>query len=110
MQYLCKVDDIPEDNARGFEVEDTSLVAVNKDGQIRVFINWCPHLGIELNFMPDEFMDMDGEFLQCANHGALFQVDNGECIVGPCRGQSLKAVTHEIRDGEVWLGEIPQPW
>lgn len=110
MQYLCRVDEIPEDDARGFKVENTEIVVVKKDGQVHTWVNWCPHLGIELNFQPDVFLDMDHAFIQCANHGALFEVDSGHCILGPCRGQSLKAVTHEIRDGEIWLGEVPQPW
>lgn len=109
MHYLCRLDEIPEDGARGFRLEGRDLVAVRHDGGVHVYLNWCPHLGIELNFQPDVFLDMDGQFIQCANHGALFEIDSGACILGPCKGQSLTAVPREIRDGEIWLGELPEP-
>lgn len=109
MDVLCRIDDLAEDSARGFQWQGHSLVAVRKDGDFRLYLNWCPHLGIELNFQPDVFMDMDNEFLQCANHGALFRVQDGHCLSGPCRGMALQSVPFEITDGEVRVGEIPSP-
>jgi nitrite reductase/ring-hydroxylating ferredoxin subunit len=44
----------------------------------------CPHLGIPLNWAPERFLDLDGTLIQCSSHGALFQIDSGECIAGPC--------------------------
>lgn len=110
MRFLCRADDIPEDDAREFRLDDTALVVVKKDGQLHPYVNWCPHLGIELNFQPDVFLDMDRAFIQCANHGALFEIDSGQCILGPCKGQALKAVPHELRDGELWVGDVPPIW
>ena len=70
-------------------------------------MNWCPHLGIELNFMPDQFMDEENTFIMCANHGALFEVESGNCLSGPCANECLKAVELEVRDGQICLGELP---
>ncbi|HBY47735.1 MAG TPA: (2Fe-2S)-binding protein, partial [Alcanivorax sp.] len=53
---------------------------------------------------PDQFMDDDGRFLVCANHGALFEPENGACLSGPCSGDSLTAVPLDVRDGEIWVG------
>lgn len=103
MQRLCTLDDIPEGDARGFEGPEGEIVVARKDGGVFAYRNQCPHLGIELNFQPDVFMDLDGEYLQCANHGALFRVEDGYCILGPCSGQSLSASPIQVRDGEVWL-------
>jgi len=40
----------------------------------------------------------------CANHGALFEPENGACLSGPCSGDSLTAVPLDVRDGEIWVG------
>ena len=62
-------------------------------------MNACPHIGIPLEFQPDEFLDMEKRFIQCANHGALFEIETGDCIAGPCAGQALQAARFEI-DGD----------
>jgi nitrite reductase/ring-hydroxylating ferredoxin subunit len=48
-------------------------------------------------------MDFTQQYLLCANHGALFRVEDGFCFRGPCRGQSLKKVQLLIEHGIVWL-------
>lgn len=67
--------------------------------------NQCPHQQVELNWQPHRFFDPDGIYLQCSLHGALFRPESGECIFGPCVGQSLKPVAVEERDGAIWLQE-----
>lgn len=108
-QRICRLEDIPEEGAIGLDVDGNALVAVRRDGEVHIYLNWCPHLGIELNFMPDEFLDSERQFIICANHGALFEIDSGDCISGPCAGDALVKVPHEMRGDEVWVGEVPQP-
>ncbi|AMQ89788.1 Rieske (2Fe-2S) protein [Marinobacter sp. LQ44] len=73
----------------------------------KAYLNICPHLGIELNWMPGKFMDADNLFIQCSTHGALFKPGTGECIAGPCQGDALTAL--EVRQQgdhiEVRLGD-----
>lgn len=64
----------------------------------RAYLNVCPHLGIELNWMPGRFMDSDNLFIQCSTHGALFKPGDGECIAGPCQGDALTQL--EVREQE----------
>ena len=108
MAILCRADEIGDEEAKGFEYGEHALVAVRRDGQLHVYVNWCPHLGVELNFQPDEFFDYDHQFLQCANHGALFEVDSGLCILGPCKGASLRRVDFAVEDGNVRILHVPQ--
>jgi nitrite reductase/ring-hydroxylating ferredoxin subunit len=42
-------------------------------------------------------MDLTQRYLLCANHGALFRVEDGFCLRGPCHGQSLKQVTFLLK-------------
>lgn len=103
MLRLCALDDVPDGDAIGVEEPGGELVVVRKDGLVRVYRNECPHLGIELNFQPDVFLDSDHQYIQCANHGALFQVEDGLCVYGPCQGQSLVPINAQVVDGGVWI-------
>lgn len=109
LRAVCSVHDVADESAREFQVDDQSVVVVKFDGQFHAYLNWCPHLGIELNFMPDQFMDDEGRFLVCANHGALFEPENGQCLSGPCSGDSLTAVPLEVRGEEIWVGNVETP-
>lgn len=108
MTILCRADEIGDEDAKGFEVDGHALLVARKDGQLHVYVNWCPHLGIELNFQPDEFFDLDRDFLQCANHGALFEVDSGLCVRGPCKGASLRKVGFAVVDGQILVTALPE--
>lgn len=103
MTILCHVDEIDHESCKGFEHGDEHFFAVKKDGQIFLYRNRCPHLGVELNWMPDSFLDMDKALIQCFTHGALFLIEDGECVSGPCLGQRLEAIAFDIIDGKITL-------
>lgn len=106
MIRLCDLHDIPEQEGIGIQTTAGEVVLLQRDGQVYAYRNHCPHLGIDLNFQSDVFMDLDGVFIQCANHGALFQVEDGLCTHGPCQGQSLTAVPVQIIDNAVWMSPL----
>lgn len=103
---LCNVEDIPHESSKGFKINGIALFAVRKDGSVHVYRNRCPHLGIELEWNEDQFLDSEGALIQCSTHGALFIIESGECIAGPCRGEALTAIDHVIVGGEVMI-ELP---
>ncbi len=103
MPILCSTDDFQPDSAQGFEFNGRNLVVVHKDGAFFVYVNSCPHIGIPLEFQPDEFLDTDKQFIQCANHGALFEIESGFCVAGPCHGKSLEPVSFELKDGKILI-------
>ncbi len=103
MQLLCSVDLLAENSAKGFQVENTSIVVIKKNQTIYTYLNQCPHRGIALEWLPDQFLDSEKNFIQCATHGALFTIENGECIAGPCPGEKLLIIHNEIRDGSIWI-------
>lgn len=97
--FLCNLDDVAEGQARGFALDDSEYIVLRDNGALYVYRNRCPHLGLPLEWDQDSFLDNDGSYLRCANHGALFLKDSGECIQGPCRGDALPAVPF-TRDGD----------
>ena len=70
---------------------------------MRAWINVCPHAGRRLDWAPGRFLASKDGLLVCAVHGASFETRGGVCEAGPCRGESLRAVAVEVRDGAVWL-------
>lgn len=80
-----------------------SLLLLRDGDAVRAWLNICPHAGRRLDWSPGKFLQSKAGDLVCAVHGATFELGRGECIAGPCRGASLRAVGLEVRDGAVWL-------
>ncbi len=99
MHATLDVSDLPDHGTRGFLLNGEPYFVVMKDGVPYAYRNACPHLGIELEWEPDKFLDFEGVLIQCATHGALFVIESGECVSGPCLGQALQAVPARIENG-----------
>ena len=67
------------------------------------YLNHCPHTGVNLNWMPEQFFDFSEQFIQCSTHGALFRFDDGYCVRGPCAGAKLAPVPLKISDGNIYV-------
>jgi nitrite reductase/ring-hydroxylating ferredoxin subunit len=102
---LFKTHELKDDASKGIEVNGKSLFAVRKNGEIYLYWNRCPHIGTPLDWEEDKFLDADNALIQCATHGALFEIDSGRCLVGPCRGKHLQPVAFELADGVVSVAE-----
>jgi len=103
LKYLCDKNELDEGTSRGFEVEGFQLLAVRRDGQVYVYQNRCPHRSVPLQWQPDQFLDASASLIQCATHGALFLIESGECIAGPCEGKSLNAIDCSEDAQGIWV-------
>lgn len=107
LRVLCSLDDIPSNGARGYIVNTQSqlyrLIALKTDSGIFLYENRCPHIGTPLDWTPDQFLDESYKLIQCSTHGALFRIEDGYCIFGPCAGQSLREIQYEIRKNQVFI-------
>jgi len=65
-------------------------------------------LGLNLEFQPDDFLNYDETYIQCSTHGAMFTLDTGFCVLGPCKGDRLNEVHFELQEGHIILTE-PSP-
>ena len=104
MQFLCAPQQLTEGQSRGFLLDGMNLLAVRRDGQVYAYRNRCPHRGVPLEWQPDQFLDHSQSMIQCATHGALFLIESGECVAGPCAGQSLQALACREDAEGIWLG------
>lgn len=95
-RVLCRLEEIADGTGKGFAIETAAGprdIFVVRDGAAAYgYVNSCPHTGTPLDWTPDKFMSEDGRYIQCATHGALFRIEDGDCIAGPCAGDSLAGV------------------
>ena len=103
---LCAYDELEEPGSKGFELSlgdgTVSLFVVRHDNRVHGYINSCPHTGVGLEWVPDQFLDRDRSFIECATHGALFTIEEGKCVSGPCAGDRLQPVAISVDDGVVY--------
>lgn len=80
-----------------------SLILYREGDAVRAWLNICPHAGRRLDWAPGQFLKSRDGHLVCAVHGATFELADGDCVAGPCRGESLRAIAVIVHDGKVRL-------
>jgi nitrite reductase/ring-hydroxylating ferredoxin subunit len=106
------IDSIPEDGACEVRLQaddpGSSVIVLRRGGTVHAWRNLCPHAGRYLNWAPGRFLFDQGR-LVCAAHGAVFEVESGVCVDGPCRGSGLVPVpVAALADGRVRIGHPPR--
>ena len=81
--------------------ETTSIIVDCGRNPLQAWRNCCPHQGRRLDYAPGKFL-IHKEQLVCAAHGATFELEEGLCVGGPCRGEHLTRVrVDESEDGSL---------
>jgi nitrite reductase/ring-hydroxylating ferredoxin subunit len=108
---ICSVQELADPGTLEFSVGDGDWplhgVVVKFEGRIHAYVNSCPHLGVPLNYRPNEFFAPYEPLLQCSVHGALFVPHTGKCVAGPCTGRYLQQLAIETIDGYLYLRSHP---
>jgi nitrite reductase/ring-hydroxylating ferredoxin subunit len=74
---------------------------VRQGDSLRGYVDRCPHAGLPLTQTLDDYLTPDGSLIACGWHGALFEIDSGRCVGGPCVGQSLTPWPVTVRGGQI---------
>lgn len=105
--YACDLDQLKTINSIACDIsienETIQCFVIHHQNNITSYVNSCPHTGVNLDWLPNKFLDKNAEFIQCATHGALFNIDNGLCVHGPCSGDKLKMIENEVIDNKIYL-------
>lgn len=102
---VCQLDALNDPDSRGLvmdvngQLRDVFIVRLGQ--QVFAYLNSCPHTGAPLDWMPDQFLSLDKDYIQCATHAALFRITDGYCVAGPCAGDRLTSVPVAVDAGEV---------
>lgn len=108
---LCHADEIGEGDARGFlpwPGARRKVIVLRKNGDLHAWLDSCPHYdgGTPMAWKADAYFNADRSRLVCFSHGALFDPETGECVIGACLGKRLRRVPIvEEADGLVRLAE-----
>lgn len=103
---LCRATDLADGGeAVPFDVryrgQTCRAFAIRYQGRVHAYLNRCSHVAMEMDWMPNRFFDLTGQFLVCGAHGALYEPHTGRCVGGPGRGP-LVAIRVRERDGVVF--------
>jgi nitrite reductase/ring-hydroxylating ferredoxin subunit len=102
---IGKLDEIEDPGCREFQIGEGGWpfkgFVVRQGGRVVAYQNHCAHLGHPLNWMPDGFLTRDKSNIICSSHGALYEIDSGLCIAGPCMGKTLHPVEVRVEKGEI---------
>lgn len=106
MGLLCALEDIPDGGAKGVLPDargrDQGLL-VRRGDKVFGYVNNCPHYDrAPLGWKRNEFLNGAKDKIMCSAHGALFRIEDGTCVVGPCLGQSLKPIRITVEGGQVF--------
>ncbi len=74
---------------------------VNRHGRLYAYVNRCCHVPMTMDWIDNQFMTEDREFIQCATHGACYVPETGECVSGPPCGKFLTPVRLTIQGNNV---------
>jgi nitrite reductase/ring-hydroxylating ferredoxin subunit len=108
-RVICRLGELPDPGARGFTMGggDWPLrgFVVRRGAAVRAYVNHCPHAGFPLNWQPHAFLAPEAPLILCVMHGALFEIETGRCVSGPCAGASLRALPVRVECGHVVLDD-----
>ncbi|MDH5493676.1 MAG: metallophosphoesterase [Myxococcales bacterium] len=110
--------------ASGAGTSRRALLVLDASGRAHAYLDECKHLPISLGDVPRALdgiepqaacegraafdrLDASGEHLICQTHGAVYRLEDGVCVEGPCVGASLDAFHLEEIDGELFLMDRP---
>lgn len=106
---LCHWRDLPDGASRGFDPtgrgQDTVLV-VRQGGRLYAYADACPHHGTPMAWRKDHYLNAAEDRIVCAAHGAQFDIDTGQCMLGPCLGDRLTPLPLTLQaNGDIHLAE-----
>ena len=74
---------------------------VRRDEAVFGYVDRCPHAGLPLAQTLDQYLTPDGGLIACSWHGAVFTVEAGTCVGGPCVGARLSPWPVVVSEGRV---------
>lgn len=104
---LGRLDELDDPGCREFTIGAGDWpfrgFVVRQGDQVHAYQNFCVHVGHPLNWKPDSFLTKQRDAIICASHGAVYEIETGRCMGGPCKGRSLRKVEAEVRDGVIYV-------
>jgi len=108
-RVLCSLAELQPTGSHGFAVGEGDWplrgFVVRRGQHVHAYVNHCPHAGFPLNWRPDAFLAPQAPLILCSMHGALFEIETGACVSGPCVGVGLRTLPVRVERGYVMLDD-----
>jgi nitrite reductase/ring-hydroxylating ferredoxin subunit len=105
-KFVARVGELAHGASKKFKIRrgefDIEALLINYQGNFFAYLNRCPHVGISMDWVDNQFFTVDRRYLMCANHGAVFEPPTGECVWGPCVGAALQKLALEIEGEKIF--------
>lgn len=81
-----------------------SMILILHENEVRAYENNCPHQNVPLNEAYKIDVNPFENTMKCSVHDAFFNIDDGECVDGPCWGEHLTPVSIRTDEqGDIYL-------
>ena len=105
---LCRLSELADGDAKEFTFGEGKrpfrMFLVRWGNLLKAYLNSCPHFQIPLNVRPGQFFSTDRRRIMCYTHYAMFEIEDGYCVDGPCQGAYLESIPLKIIDDLVIIG------
>jgi nitrite reductase/ring-hydroxylating ferredoxin subunit len=102
---LGPIDVIADGRARGFVLQMRAGrfhgFVVRRGAAVHGYVDRCPHAGLPLAQVLDDYLTPDGALIACSWHSALFDPASGACVGGPCAGMALTPWPVRVESGDI---------
>lgn len=102
---LCPLDLLEDPGSRNFVLQIGEAYfhgfVVRRGDEVHGYVDRCPHQGLPLSHKLDGYLTEKRDLIACSWHGALFRLDDGACVGGPCSGARLTPWPVRVEDG--WI-------
>ncbi|MEZ5572295.1 MAG: Rieske 2Fe-2S domain-containing protein [Halioglobus sp.] len=103
MSRIGHIEDFPDNSTSSFQAGHLALLVVRRAGHLFLYENRCPHTRETLDPQGGSLTTSEGLLIQCQRHAAEFIADTGECVSGPCQGDTLNAIPFTLSGGDIYL-------
>ena len=80
---------------------------IKKNNKYFAYQNLCRHLSVTLDLNDADFFTHDKKHLQCQMHGAIYEIETGLCIAGPCVGAKLISIPFSEEENRLVI-KVPE--
>ena len=102
---LAPLDAIVDGKARNFVLQMRAGrfhgFVVRREDAVFGYVDRCPHMGLPLAQVLDDYLTPRGDLIACSWHSALFEIESGACVGGPCGGARLTPWPVAVVDGMI---------